>query len=338
LAGILGRQFIEPFGIRIDSMAFWPWKRKSPRLSDYDYSLSGAYFVTVCINRKKCLLAGIAEGMLCLNAAGKMVEKWWRKLESKFPLTKIDSFYVVMPNHFHGIVSIGDSEGGHAGPPLQQIMQWFKTMSTNEYIHGVKELGWPVFQGNLWQRSFYDHVIRDDESLNRIREYIVNNPQRWELDRDNPRRKGEDDFDRWLASFTINPAIARRGGPTCPPRSPLPGTRRQLGDAGEDLAAAALKQQGYKILERNYITPLGEVDLIARQGKTYVFIEVKTRKNERFGAPQEAVTPAKQARLRRLADYYLTQKRLGEVEVRFDVVAITIEEEDYYIEVIVNAF
>ena len=89
--------------------------------------------------------------------------------------------------------------------------------------------------------------------------------------------------------------------------------RRQLGDAGEDLAAAALKKQGYKILERNYVCPLGEVDLIARQGKTYVIIEVKTRKNERFGAPQEAVTSAKQHKLRRLADYYLQQKRLGEV-------------------------
>ena len=66
------------------------------------------------------------------------------------------------------------AEGGHAGPPLQRIVQWFKTMTTNEYIHGVKEHGWPQFQGSLWQRSFYDHVIRDEASLNRIREYISN--------------------------------------------------------------------------------------------------------------------------------------------------------------------
>lgn len=114
--------------------------------------------------------------------------------------------------------------------------------------------------------------------------------------------------------------------------------RRQLGDAGEDLAAAALKKQGYKILERNYVTSLGEVDLIARQGKTYVFIEVKTRKNERFGAPQEAVTPAKQHKLRRLADYYLKQKRLGEVEVRFDVVGVIMGEEGPRVEIIRDAF
>ena len=98
-----------------------------------------------------------------------------------------------MPNHFHGIIFIASptalaDKGGHVGPPLQRIMQWFKTMTTNEYIHGVKEHGWPAFQGNLWQRSFYEHVIRDEESLNRIREYIVNNPQRWELDRENLRR------------------------------------------------------------------------------------------------------------------------------------------------------
>jgi putative endonuclease len=114
--------------------------------------------------------------------------------------------------------------------------------------------------------------------------------------------------------------------------------RRRLGDAGEDLAAAALKKRGYKILERNYVCPLGEVDLIARQGKTYVFIEVKTRKNERFGAPQEAVNPVKQNKYRRLADYYLKQKRLGEVPVRFDVVGIMMNEDGPQVEIIQEAF
>jgi len=267
------------------------------------------------------------------------MEKWWKELERKFPSVKTD-YHVVMPNHFHGIILIASSatskaEGGHIGPPLQKIMQWFKTMTTNEYVHGIKEHDWPAFQGNLWQRSFYDHVIRDEESLNRIREYIANNPQRWEMDWGNPRCKGQDDFDQWLASFKAKPVIpSRRGGPMCPP----PGTRRQLGDAGEDLAAAALKKRGYKILERNYVAPLGEIDLIARQGKVIVFIEVKTRKNERFGAPQEAVSAVKQARLRRLADYYLKQKRLGEVAVRFDVVGIVIAETGPQVEIIKDAF
>src|SRR3989339_1064264 len=99
--------------------------------------------------------------------------------------------------------------------------------------------------------------------------------------------------------------------------------RRQLGDAGEDLAAAALKKQGYKILERNYVTPLGEIDLIARQGKVLVVVEVKTRKSTRFGSPQEGVSVTKQGRLRRLAGYYLKAKRLAGAPGRFDVVAGT---------------
>ena len=111
-----------------------------------------------------------------------------------------------------------------------------------------------------------------------------------------------------------------------------------MGDAGEDLAAAALKKQGYKILERNYVTPLGEIDLIARQGQVVVFVEVKTRTTDRFGGPREAVHSAKQARLRRLADYYLKQKRLGEVAVRFDVVGVTLSGDSLQVEIIQDAF
>jgi putative endonuclease len=114
--------------------------------------------------------------------------------------------------------------------------------------------------------------------------------------------------------------------------------RRQLGDHGEDLAAAALKKQGYKILERNYVTPLGEIDLIARQGKVLVVVEVKTRRGSRFGAPQEAINAAKQGRLRRLADYYLKAKGLTGSPVRFDVVAVTLAGDEQQVEIIPNAF
>jgi putative endonuclease len=215
------------------------------------------------------------------------------------------------------------------------MVQWFKTMTTNNYIHGVKEQGWQPFKGILWQRSFYDHVIRDEASLNRIREYISTNPLRWDLDRENPRSRGSDEFDRWLATCKTRPiAATRRGGPMCPPSDP----RRQLGDHGEDLAAAALKQQGYKILERNYVTPLGEIDLIARQGKVLVVVEVKTRKSTRFGSPQEGVSATKQGRLRRLADYYLKAKRLTGSPVRFDVVAVTMTGDDPQVEIIRDAF
>ena len=114
--------------------------------------------------------------------------------------------------------------------------------------------------------------------------------------------------------------------------------RRQLGDYGEDLAAAALRQQGYKILERNYVTAMGEIDLIARQGKVLVVVEVKTRKSTRFGSPQEAVSASKQGRLRRLAEYYLKAKRLTGSPVRFDVVAVTMTENVPQVEIIQDAF
>jgi putative transposase len=331
------------------------WRRQSFRLSGYDYSQDGAYFVTVCVQGRLFLFGKVVDGKMRFNPAGRMIGKWWAEVERKFPSLKIDEYYVVMPNHFHGIVWVQKEEpcsrptsvtspvnsllplakGGHTGPPLQKIMQWFKTMTTNEYIHGVKEHGWPQFQGSLWQRSFYDHVIRDEASLNRIREYISTNPLRWDLDRENPGSRGSDEFDRWLATYKAGPIKeTRRGGPMCPPSDP----RRQLGDHGEDLAAAALKQQGYKILERNYVTPLGEIDLIARQGKVVVVVEVKTRKSTRFGSPQEAVSVTKQGRLRRLAEYYLRAKRLTGSPVRFDVVAVSMAGDEPRVEIIRDAF
>jgi putative endonuclease len=115
-------------------------------------------------------------------------------------------------------------------------------------------------------------------------------------------------------------------------------SRRQLGDRGEDLAAAALQHQGYKIVARNYVTPLGEIDLVARQGKTLVIVEVKTRKTTRFGSPQESVSVAKQQRLRRLADYYIKDRRLGDTPVRFDVVAVMMTGEAPQVEIIRDAF
>jgi putative transposase len=69
---------------------------------------------------------------------------------------------------------------------LPDIVHWFKTMTTNEYIHGVKNLGWPPFPGKLWQRNYYEHIIRQEADLDRIRRYIIENPIKWSLDRENP--------------------------------------------------------------------------------------------------------------------------------------------------------
>ena len=80
-----------------------------------------------------------------------------------------------------------NKKGEHIGSPLPAIVQWFKTMTTNEYIRAVKQCGWPSFPGKLWQRNYYDRIIRDEDELNRIREYIIYNPLRWADDEDNPK-------------------------------------------------------------------------------------------------------------------------------------------------------
>ncbi|MHB8764523.1 MAG: YraN family protein, partial [Deferrisomatales bacterium] len=100
---------------------------------------------------------------------------------------------------------------------------------------------------------------------------------------------------------------------------------RRVGDLGEDLAARHLRSLGYRILERNYRCPLGEIDCVAVEGRTLVFLEVKTRRSARYGGPLEAVDRSKRRRLTRLARHYLMEKRLGEVPQRFDVVAVWLD-------------
>lgn len=151
-----------------------------------------------------------------------MVEKWWLELEHKFPNIMLDVF-VVMPNHVHGIICIENDDdnnvdnnqiNGNVGanlcvrpefgiigqtrrsaptcaptepttPPktIGDMMQWFATMSTNEYIRGVKSGVYPPFDKRLWQRNYHEHIIRNEKSLENIREYIIQNPQKWEEDR-----------------------------------------------------------------------------------------------------------------------------------------------------------
>ncbi len=156
--------------------------RRSIRLKGYDYANSGAYFLTIVTQGRACLFGEIVNAETRLNDAGSVIERWWFELNNKFRTVETDDF-VIMPNHFHGIVVIADvgadlcvgpvGTGAHIGAPLPAIVQWFKTMTTNEYLRGVKTSGWAPFQGRLWQRNYYEHIIRDEESLNRIRQYIA---------------------------------------------------------------------------------------------------------------------------------------------------------------------
>ena len=184
--------------------------RKSIRLKDYDYSQAGMYFVTVCMNKHKSVFGRIQDGEMILNDAGKMIDKWWRKLAVKFNYNEND-IYVIMPNHMHGIVSIvgadpcvcpDSTKGEHMGSPLHKIIQWFKTMTTNEHIRNVKNAGWTQFNKKFWQRNYYEHIIRNEKELESIYEYIENNPNRWEFDCENPDGKPDTREHFFLEKFT----------------------------------------------------------------------------------------------------------------------------------------
>lgn len=153
--------------------------RVSIRLKGYDYSACGAYFVTICVKEKTSLFGEIIDWEACLNDAGIMVDRWWNKLSDKFSNVETDE-YIVMPDHVHGIIVIGD----HSGSPVSEIVQWFKTMTTNEYIRCVDEFAWPRFPGKLWHRNYFEHIIRNEDELNIIREYIRLNPEKREWERD----------------------------------------------------------------------------------------------------------------------------------------------------------
>lgn len=168
--------------------------RKSIRLKDYDYSQAGMYVVTVCVNKHTSVFGNIHNGEMILNDAGEMIDKWWRKLAVTFNNIEND-IYVIMPNHMHGIVSIvgadpcvcpDSTKGEHTGSPLHKIIQWFKTMTTNEYIRNVKNAGWAPFNKRFRQLNYYEHIIRNENELKSLYEYIENNPNRWEFDRENP--------------------------------------------------------------------------------------------------------------------------------------------------------
>ena len=100
-------------------------------------------------------------------------------------------------------------------------------------------------------------------------------------------------------------------------------SRKELGAKGEKLAARFLKRKGYKIIQRNYRCKLGEVDIVAEQDKTLVFVEVRTQQTEKFGPPQYSINSAKRSHISRVALFYIKEKRLVEQSCRFDVIAIT---------------
>ena len=197
------------------------FQRRSIRLKGYDYSQDGLYYITICVQKRECLFGDMTVGTypcgrpdindenvqndisqyvqndislygqpqghaptMRLNDAGKMVEKQWLALTDRFPNVQLHEF-VVMPDHFHGILEIVPDVGASpCGRPLNNktvgdMMDAFKSITTVEYIRGVKTMDWTPFNGKLWQRNYYEHIIRDFDAFVRISEYIRENPEKW---------------------------------------------------------------------------------------------------------------------------------------------------------------
>ncbi len=180
--------------------------RRSLRLKDHDYSQAGAYFITICVVEAQSILGKIRNENVILSECGNIVENTWLNLPEHFNGIELDS-HILMPNHFHGIIFFDDTrrgevlspqlirdrdeaqEGGGTPkmgggtPPLRknitlgQIVAYFKYQSTKSINNKYK-----LSPGRIWQRNYYEHIIRDDKDLKRIREYIFENPIKWELD------------------------------------------------------------------------------------------------------------------------------------------------------------
>lgn len=164
--------------------------RHSIRLQHYDYSAVGAYFITLCTREKVCLFGDINDGEIILNGLGSIIQNLWNDLPNRYENTELDE-YVIMPNHFHGIISIKTNVGTIQNRAIRElplhisrrkmllpkIIGYYKMKSSKQInrlrnTHGI----------SVWQRNYYEHIIRNDDELLSIREYIANNPFNWLID------------------------------------------------------------------------------------------------------------------------------------------------------------
>lgn len=165
--------------------------RRSIRLKGYDYTQAGTYFVTICVQHRMCLLGEICDKIMRHNAAGQMIQAVWNELPQHYPGVAIDAF-VAMPNHVHGIILLTGIDQVNADQTtapvlsLPEVVHRFKSLTTAQYRKGVSEGGWKPFPGKLWQRNYYEHIVRDATELNHIRDYIARNPAHWAEDAENP--------------------------------------------------------------------------------------------------------------------------------------------------------
>jgi putative transposase len=178
--------------------------RRSIRLNGYDYSGAGMYFFTACTHDRAPLFGWIRDDQMERNDFGAVIQRHWLALPQRFPTVRLDAF-VIMPNHVHGIILLTESAGtdptrsfpnatevisypkeGGGTPPLQKprlgsVLGYFKHEAAKEINVLRRTPCLPV-----WQRGYFERVIRDEDGLRLAREYVYNNPLRWSIDRDNP--------------------------------------------------------------------------------------------------------------------------------------------------------
>ncbi len=175
--------------------------RRSIRLRDYDYASAGAYFITIVTRERRCLFGEVSDGEMRLNHWGENVQNEWEQSARIRNEIGLDAF-VVMPNHVHGIMVITNSSERatrrsplHSGPTKRSLgvfVGGFKSAVTKSIRELQGELGTVI-----WQRNYFEHIIRNDESLERIRRYIQDNPARWEFDRENPLATAPEPENQW---------------------------------------------------------------------------------------------------------------------------------------------
>jgi len=152
----------------------------------HDYAQGGAYFVTICVEGQAMLFGEIDGATMRPNDCGRMIEATWYETVSRCNSVESGAFQL-MPNHVHGLVII---HGIIVGPPATSLPDFvgaFKSTTTWLYSRAVRDGRWPAYDRRLWQRDYYEHLVRNDRSRERILRYIAANPSRWAFDRENPR-------------------------------------------------------------------------------------------------------------------------------------------------------
>lgn len=152
-------------------------ERRPTRARWHDYREPRSYFITIVAQHRLCRFGSIRDGAIYHSAAGQMVVEAWESLSGRHPQI-VSEAMVLMPNHLHAIVRIGSTE--HADQhSLPQAIGWFKSVTTTRYASNVRELGWPPFERQLWQRSFHDRIVRSSEEQATLLRYIERNPSLW---------------------------------------------------------------------------------------------------------------------------------------------------------------